>query len=485
MAVNLNALAQSLPANNYKLDGGLGGAVSGMQIADYLDNRERGTRSDDLEYEAKQNELMNALADNPQKELARQLALTKGGAEQDLFKTGLPQQAAKMKIEDEIKTIQMKEGPRALAKLEEQSNYWEALAESHSRGTLEQNRELFVKQGAALGLPPINFNDPNLGATLAKYKQRAADTKEVLGRLRVQHDQQNWQGGENRENRASAERIAQSRNTGGVKLSSNPDNNVINQMMAKSEITDDDVRRLSVAYDNKLKAGADGAALEPMRKSFETQWTITKNKKDRDPEMKLYDSAQAYSTAKMTEWRAQKVAEQIVSQMSGKPLIVNGKVVGEIGESSQNMIADLVTKQSTGGKNEQTKGSGSQSSGPSAAPAAKSEGASGGTQAFLKDPIIAELAKRAKTADPKKLWDLINSSNNPNKGILIEKYKALFGASNNTDTKPISQAAPAQAQAAVAQGLAQVLDQTRPVPPGIRGDEGQVVSDQERQLRGY
>lgn len=387
MAVNLNALAASLPANNYKLDGGLGGAVSGMQIADYLDNRERGTRSDDLEYEAKQNELMNALADNPQKELARQLALTKGGAEQDLFKTGLPQQAAKLKLEDEIKTIQMKEGPRALDKLEEQSRYWEALSEAHSRGVLDQHRDLFVKQGAALGLPPVNFNDPNLGATLAKYKQRAVETRDVLGKLRVQKQQQDWQGGENEADRKN--RLEMARIAAGKQRSTVPENNMLMDIQAKDTIEEKDLTKMTTIMDLRLKQTGDMAALEKDKASLRNIWSPNPKKQVEDKshfgiKMKDYKSDEAWAEAVINARKAEEISSKIEAYLMDKPLVIKGETVGVIGENAADKLREVVYKRygvdykggnTNARQNSPTQGVAAgatpQAAGPSKAPAVK------------------------------------------------------------------------------------------------------------------
>lgn len=496
MPVNLNTLAATLPGNNYKLDSAIGGAVSGMQIADYLDNRERGTRYDDLEYSQKLNQVNNEMADNPQKELARKLSMSKTGAEQEMYDSGLAQQEMQAKAKDAIATVEQKEGTRGLQRLVEQSDYWDEVYKAHKAGTLQDQAAVFQKHGAALGLPPINLNDPNLGKKLQAHFDAAVVTRKLAGELVKQRQMQTWTGTQNDNKNATALAVAQARNTGGPKMSSNPDYNVINQVRYKAEqgepVTEHDILRISVANENRFKATAGDSLMS--RSKLEQDWILNKNnKKDRPADHALYSTAQDYAEAKIKSERAERLAEQAISQLSGAPLVVQGQIVGTIGDDTRDVIKAIVNKQPIGGTTN-AKDSGSvganpgqvkSSAGQAAGPAGPSATVTPLSEAHLTS-TLEQISKRLGTTEPTKLLEALKKAKQTDVTKALIKRLETPKKEEKKQTQNVKAAGGGPvASGPITQGLAQVLDQTRPVPPGIRGDEGVVVSDQERALRGY
>lgn len=478
MPINPAALAATLPGNNYKLDGGLGGYVSGMQIADYMANMPRAQRDSDLEYDAKKNELDNAMLDNPVKELTRQLSMSKMGAEQDLLNTGKPQEAMRLKVENEIEKVHAERGTRGVKELQDQADlFWEGKNKIDSGLMDEKSWQDFVNRGKKVGLnlPPVMT--PDVQQQIRKHGEVAAVTREMAGRRVVQSMHEQWQSGENRSRERSALEVARAR-AAATGSRGSADNAFVRAVDESDIIEPSDIPRYAVAMANKQKGALSAVMQSSMKRELITEWNA-----ERDPKKRaaMGPSAIEYAEKKIQVMLHQDVVDTTLRSLQGKTLKMPDGTTRVIDENAKPLIEQLV-------KGVPTNATPTQGKSPQGSPAPKGsdqapQGKAAGPEKvdIYKDPDMGKIVSVLKTKDPAVIREAINKTKDMNPTVRAKMLKLLDLAEGKTSTTmPGSQAAAPAGPSMMEQYLLdaarkhnQVGPQVPPIePPTIMSPEG-------------
>ena len=425
MAINPATLSQTLPQNDYHLSGGLGGYVSGMQIADYLDNMGRGRRSDDLEYATKQNELENAQLDNPLKQAVRQLSMSKTGAEQNLFNDGTAQEAMRAKVNNEIETAYAARGARGVKELQDQGDFFHQADIAIKSGNMTPEIwQDHVKKGAAIGLklPPVL--DPDTVEKIGKYAKVGLLTRQQAAARQTQAEHESFTATQNELNRKSALEIARTRVAAGMNKGS-ADNAFIRAVDDAEEIADSDVSRYITAIQNKNKtllSVLEVQAQSSARSQFAAQTPEWRKAHGNDPSKWAKEEAQKEVT--------NHVIDDTLRSLQGKRVKMADGSTQVITEASRPLIEKLYTGISSNATS--TQGKASTSTPAATRNTAKAEGPGSGTPPAVKadvDPVshpAIVTAFQRLGLDPKKPEDLQRVRDNFDKSNGDKTVKATI-----------------------------------------------------------
>lgn len=421
MAINPAALAATLPQNNYKLDGGLGGYVAGMGIDDYGINMRQAQADAGLEHQIRQNDFTNMQADNPVKELTRQLAMQKGGAELDLYKTGRPQEAMRLQVENEIEKVHAERGTRGVKELQNQADlFWEGDNIIKSGGMNATRWADFVSRGKKIGLSlPPTFT-PEVAKEIEKNAALSSITRELAGKRVVQSMHETWQSGENRRREGSALEVARARAAASGNRGA-ADNAFIRAVDDSDVIEAADVSRYAVALENKQKGVLQSVVTAQARRDAITEFN-TKPKEWREKN----GPASKWADEQVNSMLREQMVDSTLRSLQGKTIKMEDGTTHVIGENSKSVIEKLVkgvTTNATKTQGQSQSGSGRTTS-QGTKPAGQAAGAEKKSSVLDQDPRLQAIAKRTGKTDPQEIADAIAASPGDEK-VKQNLYKIL------------------------------------------------------------
>lgn len=344
MPINPMTLAQTLPANEYKMGGGLGGYMSGMQLADYLDNMDRARNWDNLQMNSETNKYNNEIADNPVKEAERAVKINNANLTNELFKSGDMQEVARAKIREQLDKINTDQSSNAIARLNNQSSFMFNLGKELSEGVISPidatAYQARVEEGRKLGinLPPTL--NPETMQKIIKMGKIASITQEEIRQVRSTEKSQTFQKEMQADRLASQERQAASRNANRG-LSTDPWRQIIQRTIAKEDLSEKDIRGFVGALIYQVKSTPYLAELDRSRKEASSSWKMAGNKKT--PEMAKYKTSEDYAESVFRNNLEQYLLGQTMSLLDGKSIVDdNTNPVGSIGPDSVQGIVGII-----------------------------------------------------------------------------------------------------------------------------------------------
>lgn len=441
MPINPMALSQTLPGNDYKFSGGLGGFVSGMQLADYLDNMDRGRMDDDLQRASSANKLQNELLDNPLLAAQREQKLNEANTTNDMYNSGDMQEMARQKVRTEIDNMKTKQGENAVARLGQQSDFILETSKRIESGDLNPldvgGWRSWSEQGSKLGLTLPETLDPESMTKLRKMGQVASITKQEMARTRELDKTQTFTAQQNKLNRESNERIAQTRasNTG---RSSNPMNRIIQEVMNKDEVSGSDISQFSSALVTNFRNSPGGQQLQQVRKDASDDYRTAGTK--RTQEMIDAGSPAEYANRKAMKFIQDNIVPTVLSFLDGKTLTNDsGEPIGTIGQGAKPLVTQKVMEAILKNKelfgNEGTTQGSTQTTGTKTQGQGKETSGAVSEQSFQGESLIQQaIAKNPALKDPALLWQELRTSTKPAAKELYNKYRTLDPQYKKTDS---------------------------------------------------